>query len=207
MATGKVVSFDEFRGFGFIAPDRGGEDVFMHVNDLESDKRLVAIDARVEFMVENGGKGLKASHVRVLDRPVAPKITIPAPPAPRPAPGPVPSTVRSPFPGPVPSPVPNPAPNPVQASAATPAPVTAASTVSPRSPVSPVSPGSPGPVASTSDGPAHDTGYCDVLSVEEFTQKVTEAMLTAVPTMTAEQILGVRECLTGLAQTHGWVDA
>ncbi|MEO3861918.1 cold shock domain-containing protein [Acrocarpospora sp. B8E8] len=170
MAIGKVISFDEFRGFGFIAPDGGGEDVFMHVNDLDSDKRLISVDAQVEFMVENGGKGLKASHVRVLDRASAAKATLVSPPPPSPAPKPTPT------------------PPP------TPTPATIAAMVS------------PGPAVSTFDRQANDTGFCDVLSVEEFTREITEAVLAAVPTMTAQQILGVRECLVGLAQTHSWVD-
>ncbi|GAA1012179.1 DNA-binding protein [Acrocarpospora pleiomorpha] len=167
MPSGKVISFDEFRGFGFIAPDGGGEDVFMHVNDLDSDKRLISVDAQVEFMVENGGKGLKASHVRVLDRSGAPKVTLVSPPPPS----------LTPKLTPTPPPAPTPA--------------TIAAMVS------------PGPAVST---PANDTGFCDVLSVKEFTREITEAVLAAVPTMTAQQILGVRECLVGLAQTHSWVD-
>ncbi|WP_214104288.1 cold-shock protein [Acrocarpospora catenulata] len=170
MARGKVISFDEFRGFGFIAPDEGGEDVFMHVNDLDSDKRLISVDAQVEFMVESGGKGLKASHVRVLDRPSAPKVTL------------------------VPPPLPSPTPKLTPAPTPTPTPATIAAMVS------------PGPVVATPDRQANDAGFCDVLSVKEFTREITEAVLAAVPTMTAQQILGVRECLVGLAQTHSWVD-
>ncbi|MEV0618501.1 cold shock domain-containing protein [Nonomuraea sp. NPDC050404] len=167
MVTGKIISFDEYRGFGFIAPDRGGEDVFLHVNDLDGDKRLISVDTRVEFMVENGGKGLKAAHARVLDRPAAPKITLP----------------------PVSLP-------------ATPTPATIASIVSPG-------PAAPAPVpaqAPAPDGQANDAGFCDVLSAREFTQEITEAVLAAVPTMTAEQILGVRACLIDFARAHGWVD-
>lgn len=160
VVTGKLVSFDEFRGFGFIAPDSGGEDVFMHVNDLDSDKRLISIDTRVEFRVENGGKGLKASQVRVLDRPGPPKVPLLSSAVPRPAP----------------------------------APASIAPAVSSE------------PAAPTPDRQGNDVGFCDVLSVRELTQEITEAMLAAVPTMTAEQLLGVRKCLVGLAQTHGWVE-
>ena len=37
MLTGKVVHFDDMRGYGFIAPDKGGEDVFVHANVLADD--------------------------------------------------------------------------------------------------------------------------------------------------------------------------
>ncbi|GAA1943465.1 cold shock domain-containing protein [Amycolatopsis minnesotensis] len=70
--TGRVVRFDEFRGYGFVSPDTGGEDVFMHVNDLEFDKRFVTPGALVEFVVEDGQRGLKASHVQILGEPGVP---------------------------------------------------------------------------------------------------------------------------------------
>lgn len=66
VATGKVVRFDEVRGYGFIAPDGGGEDVFMHANDLLDDKYLFRSGLTVSFQVEDGGRGLKASDVRIL---------------------------------------------------------------------------------------------------------------------------------------------
>jgi cold shock protein len=64
--TGKVVRFDEIRGYGFVAPEGGGEDVFVHVNDLDVDKRLIAPGAIVEFTVEEGERGPKASNVRIV---------------------------------------------------------------------------------------------------------------------------------------------
>jgi CspA family cold shock protein len=66
VVTGKVVRFDEIRGYGFVTPDTGGEDVFVHVNDLDVDKRLIAPGALVEFTVEEGERGPKASNVRVV---------------------------------------------------------------------------------------------------------------------------------------------
>ncbi|WP_367128813.1 cold-shock protein [Saccharothrix sp. HUAS TT1] len=66
MVRGKVVRFDEVRGYGFVSPDEGGEDVFIHVNDIDFDKRLMAPGALVEFLVELGDRGPKASRVSLV---------------------------------------------------------------------------------------------------------------------------------------------
>jgi cold shock protein len=68
VATGKVLRFDDTRGYGFIAPDDGGDDVFMHANDLLDEKYLFRAGVRVEFDISDGDRGLKASEVRVVDR-------------------------------------------------------------------------------------------------------------------------------------------
>lgn len=138
VVSGKVVRFDEFRGYGFVAPNTGGEDVFLHVNDLQFDKRLLGPGALVEFDVEEGDRGLKASHVRMIsrggDRPATPE---------------------------------------------------------------------PKPVFRATD----DDGMCDVLSVKEFLEEVTETLLDAAPSITAEQIVHIRQRLAQVAHTHGWVEA
>ncbi|OIJ85560.1 DNA-binding protein [Streptomyces sp. MUSC 14] len=64
MAVGRVIRFDGMRGYGFIAPEQGGEDVFLHVNDLLIPESSVRSGLSVEFEIENGGRGLKASSVR-----------------------------------------------------------------------------------------------------------------------------------------------
>lgn len=69
LSTGKVIRFDEFKGYGFVAPDEGGEDVFIHVNDLDFDKRLLAPGVRVEYVAEEGDRGLKAAQVQIIDSP------------------------------------------------------------------------------------------------------------------------------------------
>lgn len=65
MAVGRVIRFDGMRGYGFIAPEHGGEDVFLHVNDLLIPESSVRSGLAVEFEIENGGRGLKASSVRL----------------------------------------------------------------------------------------------------------------------------------------------
>ncbi|WP_143665283.1 cold-shock protein, partial [Streptomyces cacaoi] len=65
MAAGRVVRFDGARGYGFIAPEHGGEDVFLHANDLLVPESLVHAGVAVEFEIEDGDRGLKASSVRL----------------------------------------------------------------------------------------------------------------------------------------------
>jgi cold shock CspA family protein len=64
VVVGNVVRFDGVRGYGFIAPAHGGEDVFLHVNDLLIPEAAVHPGLAVEFEIENGDRGLKASAVR-----------------------------------------------------------------------------------------------------------------------------------------------
>ncbi|MFD0260560.1 cold-shock protein [Kitasatospora indigofera] len=65
MVTGRVVRYDSARGYGFIAPDHGGEDVFLHANDMLIPEAAVRSGLAVEFEVEDGDRGLKASSVRL----------------------------------------------------------------------------------------------------------------------------------------------
>lgn len=140
LSTGKVIRFDEFKGYGFVAPDEGGEDVFIHVNDLDFDKRLLAPGVRVEYVAEHGDRGLKAGQVQIIDSPK---------PAVRAA---VPAVVSH---------------------------------------------------AETSD---YDDVVCDVLSLREFTAELTEVILLANGTLTAEQVLDVRKAVIGVARSHKWLE-
>jgi cold shock protein len=69
VVTGRIVRFDDVRGYGFIAPDDGGEDVFVHANDLRDEKYRYRAGLRVGFEVEDGDRGLKASDVHLLEQP------------------------------------------------------------------------------------------------------------------------------------------
>ncbi|MFE2722118.1 cold-shock protein [Kitasatospora sp. NPDC059327] len=64
MATGKVKWFNAEKGFGFIAQDEGGPDVFVHFSAIQSTgfKELYE-DDRVEFDVTQGPKGPQAENV------------------------------------------------------------------------------------------------------------------------------------------------
>ncbi|MER5642205.1 cold shock domain-containing protein [Kitasatospora sp. NPDC002227] len=65
MVAGRVVRFDGARGYGFIAPNHGGEDVFLHVNDLLIPESSLRTGLAVVFEVEEGDRGPKASAVQL----------------------------------------------------------------------------------------------------------------------------------------------
>lgn len=134
--TGKILRFDEFRGYGFIAPDDGGEDVFMHANDLLDEKHLFQPGSKVRFIPEYGDKGPKASEVRILERSAAPVVRPPS----------VPSD-------------------------------------------------------------SGDDTMCDVLSVGEFRQELTESLVDMGGSLTADQIKQVRRRVIELAQAHNWIES
>ena len=73
MAVGRVIRFDGMRGYGFIAPESGGEDVFLHVNDLLIPEATLRSGLAVEFQVEDGDRGPKASSVRLAEQVVGPQ--------------------------------------------------------------------------------------------------------------------------------------
>jgi CspA family cold shock protein len=60
------VRFDQVKGYGFVCPVDGGEDLFVHVNDLLDEKYLIKPGVLVEYTEEQGERGLKASSVRVM---------------------------------------------------------------------------------------------------------------------------------------------
>jgi len=66
MATGNVKWFNESKGFGFITPDDGSKDVFVHFSAIASDGfRTLAEGQQVTFDVEDGPKGPQATNVQV----------------------------------------------------------------------------------------------------------------------------------------------
>jgi CspA family cold shock protein len=68
MAKGTVKWFNDSKGFGFIAQEAGGEDVFVHHTAIQSDGyRTLKEGQIVDFEVSNENKGLRAANVRVSD--------------------------------------------------------------------------------------------------------------------------------------------
>ena len=65
MATGSVKWFNDAKGFGFITPDGGGEDLFAHFSAIQSQGfKSLTEGQRVSFDVTNGPKGKQASNIR-----------------------------------------------------------------------------------------------------------------------------------------------
>jgi CspA family cold shock protein len=67
MATGTVKWFNESKGYGFIAPNEGGDDVFVHSSGIATGQRSLTEGQSVSFDVEEGPKGLQASNVKAAD--------------------------------------------------------------------------------------------------------------------------------------------
>ncbi|MBV7314724.1 cold-shock protein [Shewanella sp. NIFS-20-20] len=66
-STGSVKWFNEEKGFGFIAQDNGGPDVFVHFRSIVSDGfKTLAEGQKVSFALEQGPKGPQASNVVAL---------------------------------------------------------------------------------------------------------------------------------------------
>jgi CspA family cold shock protein len=142
MATGRVLQFDRDRGYGFIAADDGGEDVFLHASVFGGDSADLAPGVTIEFQVMAGDRGRKAFAAHVL-------------------PGePDPESV----------------------------------------PVRPSLPARSAPAVL-------DEQMCDVLSPAEFSQELTELLLSNVHALTGQQILEVRHNVLEYAVKHGWVDS
>ncbi len=66
MATGSVKWFNDAKGFGFITPDDGGDDLFAHFSAIQSQGfKSLAEGQRVTFDVTNGPKGKQASNIQI----------------------------------------------------------------------------------------------------------------------------------------------
>lgn len=71
MAQGTVKWFNPSKGFGFVTPDGGGADVFVHVSDLDAGsgtngEATLEENERVEFEITQGRKGPRAEQVHLL---------------------------------------------------------------------------------------------------------------------------------------------
>jgi CspA family cold shock protein len=180
MATGRVLQFDRERGYGFIAADDAGEDVFLHASVYEGDADELSPGVRIEFKVMAGDRGRKAFAARSI--PDDSDLDDDSVTSPRPA-----SKLEGPA---------TPQPAASQDVAVTPL------AGAPHTPGAQArNEGVPGSGHAPDDEP-----MCDVLSREEFSQEVAELLLVNAPTLTGQQILQVRESMLECARKHGWID-
>ena len=65
MATGTVKSFNDAKGYGFITPDDGGEDLFAHFSAIKMDGfKTLKQGQRVTFDLKEGEKGKQADNIK-----------------------------------------------------------------------------------------------------------------------------------------------
>jgi cold shock protein len=90
LASGRILQFDRERGYGFVAADDGGDDVFLHASVFDGDPDELFPGIKVEFKIMEGDRGRKAFAVHLGADDDSP------PPRPRPVPAPAPSPESQP---------------------------------------------------------------------------------------------------------------
>ncbi len=67
VSTGTVKWFNDAKGFGFITPSEGGEDLFAHFKEIQGNGfKSLKEGQRVEYIAARGQKGMQATKIRAL---------------------------------------------------------------------------------------------------------------------------------------------
>ncbi|BBU32392.1 cold-shock DNA-binding domain-containing protein [Caballeronia pedi] len=67
MDNGTVKWFNDTKGFGFITPDNGGDDLFAHFSEIRADGFKTLVEGqKVSFETKRGPKGMQASNIKPL---------------------------------------------------------------------------------------------------------------------------------------------
>jgi CspA family cold shock protein len=65
-SRGSIKFFNAQKGFGFIKPDNGGKEIFVHISNIEGDAQSLQEGQKVEFLEGEGRKGPEAMEVTIL---------------------------------------------------------------------------------------------------------------------------------------------
>jgi CspA family cold shock protein len=64
--TGTIKFFNSQKGFGFITPDNGGKELFVHINNVKGDAQSLREGQKVSYLERPGRKGPEATEVSLL---------------------------------------------------------------------------------------------------------------------------------------------
>ncbi len=65
-STGTIKFFNSKKGFGFITPDQGGKELFVHISNVEGDVESLREGQKVEYIEKAGRKGPEATEVNLV---------------------------------------------------------------------------------------------------------------------------------------------
>ncbi len=65
-STGTIKFFNAKKGFGFITPDQGGKELFVHISNVEGDVESLREGQKVEYVEKSGRKGPEATEVNLV---------------------------------------------------------------------------------------------------------------------------------------------
>lgn len=65
-SKGTIKFFNTQKGFGFITPDNGGKELFVHITQVQGDPQLLQPGQQVTYMEKEGRKGLEAGEVTLV---------------------------------------------------------------------------------------------------------------------------------------------